>query len=365
MEKGRICIIDHAPYSGSNANALYRYLKNKITDKNDLVLIDLGSINKNIIRFLRYLHELSRSQIIITTSGCFRIHKKQILVQLWHGVAIKSIGLMDKNLSQRKNKEVQHHFSNYELIISTSQFYNVIANSCFGANISKYYITGLPRNDLLLKNDSVNRLEKIINCDLKDKKIIFYVPTFRMGFADRIEGIMKNHNVFGFNEFDYSKFYKYLENTNIIFFMKLHPFEEKLFKKNIKKYNSDRFFLIELKTLTEENIDLYEILGSANLLITDYSSVYFDFLILQRQIIFINNDIDIYKKKRGILLEPYDFWTPGPKVKNQVELQKEITKCFNSDKYYVKEREVINSIINKYKDNRSCERIHNVIKKLI
>lgn len=365
MKKGRICISDHAPYSGSNANALYQYLKYKTTDKDDLVLIDLGSINKNIIKYFRYLFELSKSQIIITTTGCYRIHKNQILIQLMHGVAIKSIGLMDKTLSQKKKKIVQHHFSNYDLIISTSSFYNVITNSCIGADISKYYITGLPRNDFLLKNNTLNRIEKITNFDLRGKKIIFYVPTFRVGYDDRIEGIIKNHNIFGFNKFDYNKFYKFLGNNDIVFFMKLHPYEEKIFKKNIKKNNSDRFFLIESKILMEKKIDLYEILGGADLLITDYSSVYSDFLILQRPIVFINNDIDIYEKKRGILLKPYGFWTPGPKVKNQIELQKEITKCFNSDKYYAKEREVINNIINKYKDNRSCERIYNIMKKLI
>ena len=98
-------------------------------------------------------------------------------------------------------------------------------------------------------------------------------------------------------------------------------------------------------------------------MITDYSSVYFDFLLLDRPIIFIPFDIKEYSK-RGFALEPYDFWTPGPKVYSLNELIKELKVFINNPEYYNKERKTVNHLVNTYKDGKSCERVWNLIEKL-
>lgn len=60
-------------------------------------------------------------------------------------------------------------------------------------------------------------------------------------------------------------------------------------------------------------MDFYNILNAVDILITDYSSIYFDFLLLDRPIIFTPIDYEEYKHNRGFLLEPFDFWAPGDK----------------------------------------------------
>jgi len=103
-------------------------------------------------------------------------------------------------------------------------------------------------------------------------------------------------------------------------------------------------------------------LGYSDLLITDYSSVYFDYLLIDKPVIFVPTDIEEYSQKRGFLLEPYDFWTPGPKVYNQDNLLNSILANLNEPNKYKKERNLINSMINYYKDNKSSERVWNLIK---
>jgi len=117
--------------------------------------------------------------------------------------------------------------------------------------------------------------------------------------------------------------------------------------------------------LLEEKIDLYEVINAADLLITDYSSVYFDYLLLDRPIIFTPLDLEQYKKNRGFLAEPYDFWAPGPKCINYNELKNEISKCFRNKKYYEKERKTIKKIVHHYTDGNSTQRIFEMIDEMM
>jgi len=93
--------------------------------------------------------------------------------------------------------------------------------------------------------------------------------------------------------------------------------------------------------------------------------VHFDFLLLNKPIIFIPTDIEEYRKKRGFLLEPYDMWTPGPKVYTQKELQNEILKSLNDPSYYAEERERLKNIVHYYQDANSSKRVWEFINSLI
>jgi CDP-glycerol glycerophosphotransferase (TagB/SpsB family) len=83
--------------------------------------------------------------------------------------------------------------------------------------------------------------------------------------------------------------------------------------------------------------------------------------------IFVCNDLEKYRKIRGLLLEPYDFWTPGPKVTSQEQLQKELERVIlKKEDNYREQRKIIRDIVHKYQDGKSCERIYEfVLKKYI
>jgi len=112
-------------------------------------------------------------------------------------------------------------------------------------------------------------------------------------------------------------------------------------------------------------LDLYQVLPYTDVLITDYSSIYFDYLLLDKPIIFTPSDIEDYSRNRGLLLEPYDYWTPGPKCYDQDTLQYEISKSINDCEYYQRERLELKNIFHKYQDGKSTKRVTQFIERLL
>lgn len=351
-------------YSG-NAKALYDFLSQ---DKfhNTMWILNQKGLQKGFYKkSFNGLIKIFSSKYIFTTHNSFiRIKsKKQIYINLWHGMPLKKMSYMESNFNE---KDISYNINNTDIMISTSVLTKSLLSSCFNIKANKIYITGQPRNDYLFikRNKSKNNLEKILNMKInEEKKIIFYLPTFREGYLNMSEGKkIENFNIFRFDSFNIHEFINFLEVNEILFIMKLHPFEEKYYKNILKDYKIENLKIIQQEKLTENYLDLYEILGYSDLLITDYSSVYFDYLLIDKPVIFVPTDIEEYSQKRGFLLEPYDFWTPGPKVYNQDDLLNSILANLNEPNKYKKERDLINSMINYYKDNKSSERVWNLIK---
>jgi len=198
---------------------------------------------------------------------------------------------------------------------------------------------------------------------MKVKMLFFYMPTYRYTVrGNRLEGNRAWNNLFDFSRFDINEFCNFLEDKDCILFVKLHPAEERYFvdkvplTKNIKLITND--------LLTSKGMDLYEILNAANILITDYSSVYFDLLLLDTPIIFIPIDYEKYEESRGFLLS-YEEWTPGPKCTSQEQLQKQILMYLRDKGYYRTERKNILTKTHTYFDGNSCNRTWNFIESIL
>ena len=113
--------------------------------------------------------------------------------------------------------------------------------------------------------------------------------------------------------------------------------------------------------LFENNLDLYELLGDTDFLITDFSSIYFDYLYLDKPIIFITNYLKQYEKVRGLLLSPYEDVTPGPCVNSQKELLQVLRHP--DDKQYQNQRFYWRELIDEVEDIDSCEPIFDYMTK--
>ena len=105
-------------------------------------------------------------------------------------------------------------------------------------------------------------------------------------------------------------------------------------------------------------------MSKTDILITDYSSVYFDFLLLDRPVIFTPFDIKEYINKDRQLYYDYDKVTPGPRCNNWNEVLIELDKILRGEDGYKKERQQINDYFNKYKDANSSKRVYEFFKNM-
>ncbi|MDK2811634.1 MAG: CDP-glycerol glycerophosphotransferase [Petroclostridium sp.] len=349
-------------YSGSNISPIIDHLASRdFKDyKVKLLRVDKYKINSRNIegiinaikeRYIKYKY-VFKSQLVISTHGFYRLRRDSVLINLWHGIPLKSMALMNKS----KNDKIG--VINDDYFLSTSEFYNTIMNACLGIRAEQYHITGYPRNDYLFNENGKRNLECFIKTQFK-AKIILYMPTYKDIITGFEEG--ERDNFFGFEKFDFKKFNSFLKNNNILFILKLHPNEEKIFSEIYSKFINEHIFLLKSEELEKNEMDLYKIINAVDLLITDYSSVYFDYLLIDKPVVFTPTDLDLYRKQRGLLLEPYDFWTPGPKCLDQDTLQSEIIYSLENLNYYKSERETIKNLIHKHQDGNSTKRVIELI----
>lgn len=336
--------------SGSNTFTLYRHLKNSKNLEVELVNEKYGK-DKNY-----YFHILTSNVIVKSHEGSYIDGK--INIQLWHGIPLKCLGFMNK--VERVDCEKRHEIWNKSIIISYSQMYNVLMGACYGVSFKNFKITGVPRNDLLLKSNGRENLSRIFN--IEDKKVFFYLPTYRESSYGEKNG---SQNGYIFSNSDLKKLDEYLMENNMIIITKMHPFEEKSYMEYFNKNKFDNILFLTEENIVQQNIDLYEILNASDGLITDYSSVYFDYLLVNKPIIFFNKDLDNYSSSTGFLLEPYEHWTPGPKCFTTDQLITELIKINEEKDDYSSERIEMKKVFHKYTDENSCQRIEKVIEKLI
>lgn len=344
-------------HSGSNTFALWKSIPDYISEKFDVILI---YDNEDEIENYKKMYTC---KILITTHtnnlDFFKDDNERIYIQLWHGPPMKGVGRLDKTIPKDK-KTSQYKWGKFDKITSYSNFYTTLLSACFSGDISKFEITGSPRNDYLYTSQGKEILSKLVPIDLSNKKMVFYMPTFRFNKYHNFVGGNKNwNNIFGFQKFKQKEFSNFLALNDIVLFIKMHPYEENYVRDLLEKYETENIFLYEENL--SSGTDFYEILNACDLLITDYSSVYFDYLLLDRPIIFTPVDLKEYEENAGFLYDPYELWTPGDKVYNQKELQDKILSNLNNLSRYKSERDRIRRIFHKYTDSDSTERVWKLI----
>lgn len=255
--------------------------------------------------------------------GFFHSFRRKVF-HLGHGIPIKSIGLSEKK--RRNFKKVYYFFvrTNFSYFISTSSIFDSVWKGFLNVPESKVIRGGQPRNDILFVNNSHN------NYFSDNKKNILYAPTWRP-YSETL--------IFPFTDFSADDLEVFLKELNAVIYLRLHP----NFEENIPDYISNIDGVIVLKK--EHVSDINELLGEVDLLITDYSSIYADFLLLNRPIMFIPYDFDVYEQYIGFSVD-YKMLTPGPKPTSFEEFKLEIITLLSCSDYYSEERKNICNIFN-------------------
>ncbi|MBP2658167.1 MAG: teichoic acid biosynthesis protein RodC-like protein [Firmicutes bacterium] len=373
IPKKRTRILFHSePSFSDNAKALWEYIDINfkyetiwIVDDDDLYhkmkQKGIGVYHNNT--FLGFW-KIFRSKYLVTTHVPVFIKVKannQILINLWHGVPLKCMGFLDKTESKKALVHTKFFSDKTDFFITTSAIMKYALISCFYINPSKVLVLGQPRNDKILSlNYKVDLLENLLQVSINNyNKVLLYVPTFRVGYGQRVEG--EKIDIVGCNymrlkKFDYEKFESFLKENNYLLVMKLHPIEEKYYKESIEAANSSHIKFLWTQDMQENMCFLYDFLNLFDVLITDYSSVFYDYLLCNRPLVFLDNDIEEYKSVRGLIFDDPYFWMPGYKVKSLLDLQKALVQCFSND-IYIDKRMKINKLVNLYQDDQASQRI--------
>ena len=269
--------------------------------------------------------------------------KNQIYLQTWHAAgAFKKFGKSATGERLLEKKRWLKDAKNWTYLLCSSDNIKDIYSEAFDIPLNKIVCTGIPRNDIFLYEDERKKNREILNKrinNIDNKKIILYAPTFR----DNREFSL---------ELNFDNLYKEL-NKEYKLLLKLHP----NIKDNIEIDEKYSDFIYDFSNY-EETQDL---LLASDLLITDYSSIIFDFAITGNPIIFYAYDLEEYADSIRGFYYKYDEFVPGPIVKTSDELVSilknyEDIKFINSKKVY--------DFAKKYNKNSENTCIQEVVKLL-
>lgn len=276
-------------------------------------------IRKVKISSVKALYEKATAKVWISNvrnSIEVKKRKKQIYLQLWHSPFSPKYLEMDaeQNLDKEYVERAKYDGKITDAIIVSSDLQKKQFKRTFWLNPNVEYLEyGLPRNDIFFRNndEKITEIKKRLKIQ-DDEYVIMYAPTFRDDYS--IEGYKLD-----FEEILYSFETKMNKRCKLV--IRLHPNVRK--QKDFIKYNES---IIDCSSIE----DTQYISMISDCVISDYSSIIFDFAMLNKPVFICALDLKDYEKKRGLLNEYWDL--PFPISLSNEELKKEIVN-FDQNNY--------------------------------
>lgn len=341
-------ILESVPDFSDSSKVLYDYLKKNGKRKYKFIwLVDNPQkydklentifININKPASIKYLYHIVTSKYLMFCNREIRWIdlKKQVVISLTHGIPIKSC----------KGKFPKETTFNYLLATSEKEMPIIAGEYC--APIEKCFIADLPRNDLLFKKNK--EVEKYLK---GYRKVITWLPTYRKHKSAAIIDSNKKNIIPLLSEDDLIELNKKISKNNDILILKFHPAED-LTKFKFKQYSNIK--IMSQADLNNLNIHLYSLLAYTDALLTDYSSVSLDYILKNKPIGYVLDDLDEYKTNRGFCIDDINKVIAGPKIKTKKELFKFIDDVSESKDNYQKDRDRVTNYYHKYKNNNICK----------
>ena len=265
--------------------------------------------------------------------------REQEVIQMWHGSMYKAA---DKGMREAHSAKRLY----YTHILSCSKTFVPILSDAFSFPEDKFIICDQPRNDALFLNWKY---------DLGPyKKLVLWAPTFRsskvLGYSDTKED---SKLVPVLDPTRYQAIDQYLKERGVKVIIKLHPLQD------LNDYNlvdMQHFVLLSHQEFMKRGYDLYKLASQSDALITDYSSIFFDYLLIDRPIGFTEDDAKDYQDTRGFAVDDPDGYKPGMRIKTEADFCQFIDDLANGIDHYKAERKRVSNLSNDFKDNKSCWR---------
>lgn len=289
------------------------------------------------------------SHSVIRDVRPFVLGRNTLLVNLWHGIPLKRIARDDEvsdirnqpffRLGQAISRLLCPSFRrDPDLTIACSEEDRRSFSSGFRVAPDSVKITGYPRNDVLFQTRDRDLLPA------NASRIGIYMPTFRGQEGARYDFFER----FGF---DAEVVNACLERLDAHLYLKLHHFNtpNQLILQAITAAPRISFF---------PKVDIYEDMAQIDFLITDYSSIYFDYLLTGRPLIFAPFDVADFNQRTRTFYYDYEQVTPGPKAGNWSEVCQLIEAAVTEPDSDAAARRAVTDRFHQFQDGDSCRRVY-------
>lgn len=349
-----ILVFNSFPDYSDNAYALFLYIYQKYGSKYKYVWLvnepnNIGRIvedNKERVKVsatykmsMKGIFMYLRAKHVFYTHGLFEsVLLRQTpnkMINLWHGMPLKRIGLMDGKRSG--------YMQNLQYTIATCPIFQTIMAKSFGVDCNHVLLTGQPRCDLFIQQTDFFEINSIRIDNYKS--IGIWMPTYRKSFIKteiRNDGTFKDGCIAFLDEEAMDRLNEILSMDNQLLVIKLHPMDA------LQLYNFKGYSNIRIVKQKDFHSQLYPFLSKSDYLLTDFSSVWIDYELCNKPIGFVFDDLHTYTKTRGVTLENFTDIIPGVVINNYDGLVD-----------FIRNPQIVRSKveINTYKDFKASERI--------
>lgn len=295
----------------------------------------------------RYYRALCLAKYLFMTDAygfARNARKDQIRVQLWHGCGFKT----------RVNFVRCEHRYEYTTVIS--QLYAKIHQDIYGLRKDQVLVTGYAKEDWLFHPKK--GAWETLSVPAGDR-YIFWLPTFRTAKTQlsqlneyELQGQTGLPMVDTFERL--GQLDQLLGELGIVLVIKLHPFQD---RDRIGKVAMDHIVLLENETLVETDIQINQLLGLADGLISDYSSAAVDYMLLDKPIGFTLEDVEEYGQSRGFVFDNIRDWLPGKELFSYEDLCRFIREIGLGIDPSREKRQKLKTVMHDHGDDGSCRRI--------
>ncbi|AEV29386.1 glycosyl/glycerophosphate transferase, teichoic acid biosynthesis [Sphaerochaeta pleomorpha str. Grapes] len=266
----------------------------------------------------------------------------QRVIQMWHGSPLKKI--FNDGIEKKYKSDYFTYF------LSCSKFFNEYYQKSIPCEEERILLCGQPRNDLLF--ESIDK-----PAFLNDAKLIFWAPTFRKAkYWEQRDSDFSGMIPFYDGSFD--ELNADLESKGVQMVIKLHPME---LCADVIERHFPCLHIFSHKAFTRLHIDFYSFVGFSDALITDYSSIAFDFLLLDRPIGYAFTDFASYKTHRGFVLDDPISLMPGNIITDKEKLLAFFQEISIGKDGYRDKRKQVNDMVNYYQDANNRSRVSSIL----
>lgn len=277
-----------------------QYVKEKgLADRVELLSIDSVGYYKVLATAKYLINDDSFIYFFTKRSG-------QVYLNLWHGTPLMTLGKRKKYDHAVLGNE-QKNFFDADFLLCPNEF----TKDCFLEDYmltnfakGKLWMAGYPRNEILLRQELPVKMRQTFSTE--NKQVIAYLPTWRNNTEEQSKKVRTDNLAEILKQWDNA-----LSDRQVVY-MNQHPINK--LPVDFSEYRHIRPF--------PENCGIYEFLMAADVLVTDYSSVMFDYLLTGRKIILFTHDRAYYEKVRGLHMALEEL--PFPKVETVTELMREL-----------------------------------------